>query len=255
MTQRRRSKVNKLSEGLRRADLKDMIDNLFTIDQYQSKMGNDRDIIVLRFRAADKEPAVDLMEFIEKGYGFALDADMSSGEERDGKYSVFVELERTEDAPGQIKDLLNGLTQLCDQKNWRFRWYKDIGGQEVTEENIRKHVPLTPEEYDDSIEGREDNEIAEFFDQGALDSITLSEGHVIEFNKAFSNPLTAKLIAIGDYDILKKALVGAIELDESSRGQILVLNKYLGNYDINKIEGKFLIRNGDRAVILDKQKW
>ena len=28
-----------------------------------------------------------------------------------------------------------------------------------------------------------------------------------------------------------------------------------GNYDINKIEGHFLIRNGDKAVILQKSIW
>ena len=35
----------------------------------------------------------------------------------------------------------------------------------------------------------------------------------------------------------------------------MYLNKYLGNYDINKIENHFLIRNGDRAIILSKEIW
>jgi hypothetical protein len=36
---------------------------------------------------------MDLVEFIEKGYKFILDADMSAGEENDGQYQVFVEME------------------------------------------------------------------------------------------------------------------------------------------------------------------
>jgi hypothetical protein len=242
-------------EGLQRADLKDMIDHIFTIDQFQSKMGDDKDIITLRFRAADKEPAIDLMEFIEKGYNFVLDADTSSGEERDGKYSIFVELERTKHAPEQIKDLLNGISQLCDCDSWRFRWYKDSSGYDFTEEEIKKCVPLTPEEYQRSVEGSDTAEVAEFFDQGALNSISLSEEKVITFTKPFAESLSAKLIAIGEYDILKNALQGALQLDESSRSQVTYLNKYLGNYDINKIENHFLIRNGDRAVILAKATW
>jgi hypothetical protein len=67
--------------------------------------------------------------------------------------------------------------------------------------------------------------------------------------------LTAKIIAVGEYNTLKDALKGALQLDESSRGQVLYLNKYLGNYDINKIEDHFLIRNGERAVILAKTSW
>ena len=242
-------------EGLRRADLKDMVDKLFTVDQFQSKMGDDKDTIVLRFRAANKEPAIDLMEFIEKGYEFVLDSDVSSGEERDGQYSIFVELERTKHAPAQIKDLINGISQLCDCTKWRFRWYKDIKGYDFSEEAIEECVPLTPEEYKRSVEGSDAGEIAEFFDQGAINSIDVDENKNITFSKAFAGPLTAKVIAIGEYNTLKDALKGALQLDESSRGQVTFLNKYLGNYDINKIEGHFLIRNGDRAVILAKETW
>ena len=247
--------VNNLTEGLRRADLKDQVEDLFTIDQYQSKMGRDEDVLVLRFRTADKEPGIDLMEFIEKGYPFVLDADISSGEERDGKYSVFVEIERTDRAPGQIKDLLNGMGQLCDCTNWRFRFYKDIKSYDFSEDAIRECVPLDPESYATAQETQQTTEVGEFFDQGSIESIDVDENRNITFTKPYSGNLTAKLIAIGEYDTLKEALQGAIQLDESSRSQVVYLNKYLGNYDINKIEGHFLIRNGDRAVILSKEIW
>jgi hypothetical protein len=242
-------------EGLRAADLKDTIDNLFTVDHYASKMGDDKNIIVLRFRAADKEPAIDLMEFIEKGYEFVLDADVSSGEETDGKYSIFVELERTKKAPAQIKDLMGGISRLCDCDDWRFRWYKDIAGYDFSEEEIARCVPCTPADYELRMNESKSTEVAEFFDQGAIDSVVVDEDNNITFTKPYAEPLTAKFITLGTYDVIKEALEGAIQLDESSRGQVLVLNKYLGNYDINKIEGHFLIRNGDRAVILAKENW
>lgn len=249
------SKDSKIMEGLRRHDLKHMVDRLFTVDQFKSKMGDDKDVIVLRFRAKEKEPALDLMEFIEKGYEFILDADISSGEEKDGQYSVFVELERTKNAPGQIKELLNGMSQLCDCDNWRFRWYRDIGGHDFSEEAIAEVVPLTSEEYHRSIEGQEAEEVAEFFNRGALDAVQVDEDKNITFVKPYTTPLHAKLIAIGEYNTLKAVLRGGLQLDESSRGQVLFLNKYLGNYDINKIEGHFLIRNEDKAVIIAKSDW
>lgn len=254
MNQNQLSKDSNLFEGLRFNDLADSIDNIFTIDQYQSKMGNDRDVMVLRFRAAGREPAIDLMEFIEKGYPFVLDADMSSGEENDGQYSVFVELERNTKAPGNIKDLLDGISQLSGVKNWRFRWHKEISGHDVVDETLSLHIPLTPEDYDLKVEEYKNLEISEFFNQGALDSIVI-EDRKITFVKPFAKELTAELIAIGDYNVLKNALQGGIQLDESSRNQVLYLNKFLGNYDINKIEGHFLVRNGEKAVILSKKVW
>mgnify|MGYP003350207008 CR=1 FL=1 len=100
----------KLFEGLQKGDLVNCVEHTFTVDQFTSKMGNDRDVAVLRFRVKDKFPAIDMMEFIEKGYPFVLDADISSGEEKDGNYSVFVELERTKQLPQQIKNILNKKT-------------------------------------------------------------------------------------------------------------------------------------------------
>ena len=174
-------------EGLRRSDLKDMIDNHFTVDQFQSKMGDDKNTIVLRFRAVDKEPATDLMEFIEKGYDFVLDADVSSGEERDGQYSIFVELERTPKAPSEVHDLLNGLTQLCDCTDWRFRWYKETEGYDFSEDEFKKCVPLTPEEYEAHVHTEDTGEVADFFDQGSVDEIEMDESRNITFTKRYKN--------------------------------------------------------------------
>ena len=38
------------------------------IDEFKSRMGDDADVIVLSFKLKDKEPANDLMMFIERGY-------------------------------------------------------------------------------------------------------------------------------------------------------------------------------------------
>ena len=68
-----------LNEGLRANDLKEFVSEFFAIDQYKSKMGEDQDVTVLNFKVKEKHPAMDLVEFIETGYPFVLDADMSSG--------------------------------------------------------------------------------------------------------------------------------------------------------------------------------
>ena len=141
----------KLFEGLRSKDLKDQVDHIFTIDQYRSKMGEDRDIVVVGFRVVDKYPAIDLMEFIEKGYTFILDADMSTGEERDGKYQVFVEFERTKRFSNQLKDILEGVSQLCDCYDWKFRYHKTIESLPFSVEAINENVPMTPQEYESKL--------------------------------------------------------------------------------------------------------
>jgi len=243
-----------LNEGLRPNDLEEFVSDLFTVDQYRSKMGEDKDIVVLGFRVNEKYPATDLMEFLERGYNYILDADMSTGEENDGKYQVFVEIERTNKLPGQLRDILRGIGQLTNIKEWRFRYQKQPSSVEFSEETVMEHIPLTPVEYESKILEIKNIDVKEFFDQGSMD-VELDEDNNLTFRKPYSGDVTAKFIAIGDYEDVKHTVAGGISLDESSQSQVLFLNKYIGNYDINKIGNKFLIRNGSKAVVIEKGRW
>jgi hypothetical protein len=243
-----------LNEGLRSGDLKEFVSNLFTVDQYKSKMGEDRDVVVLRFRVKEKHPAMDLVEFIEKGYKFILDADMSAGEEHDGQYSVFVEIERTSSLPHQMKDLLSGVGQLVDCRNWRFRYQKAPTSVEFNEQTVMEHIPMTPIDYENKILEIKNQDVKDFFDQGAT-AVALESDGTLTFSKPYAGDIQAKFVAIGDYNDVKETVPGPISLDESSQCQMLFLNKYLGNYDINKIGTKFLIRNGKRALVIEKTRW
>jgi hypothetical protein len=253
---RQHQRRSKISEGLRPNDLNHLISHRFTIDQYKSKMGSDEDIIVLAFRIKDRYPTVDAMEFIEKGYDFVLDADMSAGEERDGQYSLFIELERNKKAPDQIKDIVSGLNKLCDHGNkWRFKYYKDVKSHEFSKEAIEQFVPLDKDQYKEKMKQNKITDVSEILNQGTAEVADISENDQMIMQKPFAGNLNLKLINYGLYDHMSKLLSGPIQLDESSNSQILFLEKYLGNYEIHKINNKFLIRNGEQAVVVAKGDW
>lgn len=247
-------KHRQINESLRSGDLKRYVSEFFTIDRYKSKMGEDSEVLVLGFTVQDKYPAIDLMEFMEKGYKFILDADISAGEEKDGKYQVFVEIERTPKLSEQLNELLKGLGQLCDQKSWKFHYQKNFVPIEFSQENIQRHVPLTKESYATKILEIKENDLKKFFNQGSVD-LVLAEDNTITFKRPYAGDLSAKFIAIGNYESVSKIVPGALSLDESSQSQIFFLNKFLGNYDINKIGNKFLVKNGDQAVLIEKDRW
>ena len=91
---------------LRAGDLKHCVEATMEIDSYKSKMGEDKDIVVMSFSVNGEEPANDLVKFIESGYDFVLDADKTSGEQSDGKFRVFVELERNKKIPAEILEII-----------------------------------------------------------------------------------------------------------------------------------------------------
>jgi hypothetical protein len=144
------NKFQQFNEGLEQSDLARMVHPKLHIDEFKSKMGDDADIIVLSFKVNGKEPATDLMNFVEKGYEFVLDSDVSAGELDDGEYLVFVEIERKLEAPEQIVTLLEDILNLTDQKidDWKFQYRKSSTEHNIDAKEIALIIPTTPEEYD-----------------------------------------------------------------------------------------------------------
>ena len=141
---------NNLFEGLEKNDLKRLVHNELHIDEFQSKMGDDADVVVISFKVDSKQPAGDLVSFIEKGYSWVLDSDVSAGEMDDGEYIVFVELDRNESAPEHIVELLTDLTNVTNIEldDWRVRYYKNRTETTANLDDLEAVIPLTAEAYE-----------------------------------------------------------------------------------------------------------
>ena len=148
-----------LNENLEMGDLKRLVHNELHIDEYKSKMGDDADVCVVSFKVSGKEPSIDLVSFVEKGYDYVLDADVSSGEKEGGDYLVFVELDRTSELPKQIVEIMQDLMNLTEQElsEWRVRYQKSLIDYELTEESLADIIPLTPEIYNKKYKKDQDS--------------------------------------------------------------------------------------------------
>ena len=160
-----------LEEGLRKNDLVDLVYPMFEVDKFRSKMGEDSDVCVVTFQAKDRYPARDLMEFIEKGFSFVLDADVSSGENEEGEYSVFVEIERNKKLAEQISDLLYGVTKLTGIEDWKFQYYKDTDKMSATTENLSKVIPTDKQMYEAKLAQVRTDEVKTFFSKKMVSQI------------------------------------------------------------------------------------
>ena len=134
-------------EGLEQDDLARLVHNELHVDEYKSKMGNDEDMVVVSFKVGGKDPAVDLVNFIEKGYQWVIDADTSSGEMDDGDFIVFVELERTPNSANNIINLLLDLKELCGVAldEWRVIYHNS--NKEYGIKSLKSLIPKTPYDY------------------------------------------------------------------------------------------------------------
>ena len=139
-------KKSKLVEGLVAGDLKDLVNSNISIDRYQSKMGEDDQILVIAFKVQDTKSAADLVEFIESGYDWVLDANASPSTDEKGKVTVFVEFERRTTLIDRILTLTDEINRLTVDTEWTFTYYKGEAPIPLTAEELEM-IPDSPRKY------------------------------------------------------------------------------------------------------------
>jgi hypothetical protein len=141
---------NNIFEGIEIGDLARLINPVMSVDEFRSKMGEDKDIIVAGFVVMSKLPALDLVNFLEKSYDWVLDADVSSGETANGNYYVFVEMQRNANAIKNIMQMLEDMMNLTEQKleDWTFTYINDPKEVPVTLENLQAKIITDPSMYE-----------------------------------------------------------------------------------------------------------
>ena len=237
--------------GLQHNDLKNMVDHIFEIDSFKSKMGEDMNIVTLSFSTKTDETAKDLVNFLEKGYSFILDADATAGEQKDGTYKVFVEMEREDSVPEQIVEIIDGVSKLAGEDNFKFRYYKNFRSMEATLENLKGTVPVDPDNYGLQIKEVAMESYKNFFNRSYVDSIEMSE-NILAIKKVYADPLYFNFIDIGNKDEILNSINETITVDDNGFAEIIFLSKYIGDYNITKFGNKLTFENDDKILVLTR---
>ena len=231
--------------GLLKNDLAHMVDNIIEIDSYKSKMGNDSDIVTLAFSIHGNEPAKDLENFIEKGYPFVLDADVTSGEQSDGTYKVFVEIERSKEIPTQVLEIADGVTKLANLDKMKFRYYKNFKSKDLDEENLSLSIPVDKESYEIAINETQYENYKNFFTKSYAESIDML-GKTLIIKKKYAQPLRFNGIDLGKETKLKETIL------MEDMGEVIFLSKVLGDYNITKYGDTLVLTNEGYSLHLKR---
>jgi len=136
-----------LNEGFDYHDLVDQVIPEISIDEYAAKMGTNDEIVTLTFTTKGKQQASDLVDWLERGYDFVLDAEVSEGEVSPGKYLVFVEMNRRTSVPERICEMVEDMKTLTDLDS--DKWSVKIEDKEykADKEILKQHIILSPQKY------------------------------------------------------------------------------------------------------------
>ena len=243
----------KLSENLHAGDLRDLVKKVFEIDGFKSKIGDDEDICVLSFTVDDKDAAEDLENFIEMGYNFVLDSDVTPGETDEGVFRVYVEIERTRHIGEQIFEIIEGIQKLTGLDSMRFRYFKNFKSEPATLDNLDAAVPKDKNSYKIATENNKLNNFQEFFKRSYADKITVLDEN-ITFQRTFSGPVTFEIVNSGNKQNIYDTVKGPIMLESKDMAEVMFLTKVIGNYGINKVGNTFIFENSGWAVALKRKQ-
>lgn len=241
-----------INESLRAADLRGFIKKVIEIDAFKSKIGDDEDIVTMSFTVDHEDPAKDLENFIEMGFDFVLDADVSPGELDDGTYKVYVEIERSRHVPEQIVEILDGVKKISGIENFKFRYFKNFRSQDATEDNLAAAIPVDKNAYDAATERSKLDNFQEFFINSYADDIKLLD-ESISFQRSHGDVITFDIVTSGTRQEVYGEVQGPIMLESSSMAEVMFLSKYIGNYNITKVSDTFIFEHRGWAVALKRK--
>lgn len=243
------------NEGLKAGDLEGVVSNKFSVDQYKSKMGEDKNIMVLAFTVDGQAPARDLERFAETGCPSVMDADATPGTVEDGKHRVFIEFARKEGVVQNIINFLEDLKKLTNIEEFQYTYHKGQNPTMVSSATLGEAVPTTPEAYEQRVNEIKVGEAKDFFDKYNMMECNM-EDNILDVKKiGTQQSLKFEIHQFGStQQIMKEAKAFAIDMN--SMAECTHLTKYFGSYNITKTtENKFIFSKGDQSALLSKSGW
>lgn len=244
-----------VNEGLKAGDLEGVVEKRFSVDQYKSKMGDDKNILVLGFIVDGQAPARDLERFAEVGYKSVLDADATPGTLEDGKHRVFIEFARTPEVVPQIIAFLEDLKKLTNIEEFEYTYHKGNNPTVVSIATMGEAIPTTPEAYEQRVNEMRIGEARNFFDKYDMMECKITENIMSVKKTGAGHELRFEIHKFGPTkEIMDEAK--AFKIDMDSIAECTHLTKYFGPYDITKTnENQFIFTKGDQSALLSKNGW
>jgi hypothetical protein len=240
--------------SLKNGDLEGNIMPDVSIDEFEPKAGDEKDVIVVAFHLKDQEPADDLNTFIQRGAIDTLDVEVSPNTDDQGRYLVFVEMSRDDTFPNKFQALLKDVSNLAGKMPWEVTTYlADDRVFAFNDPELFNYLILQPDEYvpkeDFKMKDMKES-ITQFFKESYISGLTIDDNVVILTHNR--SKIVAEVVDVGEYD----SVVGRNFLGESAFGvgrnphEANVLQSMLGNCQVLPL-GKFLcVSNGDKVMLL-----
>lgn len=134
-----------IDEAISKGQLRNLVDAIVSIDQYKSKIDEDRNMVVLAFEVMNEMAAGDLSNFIETGAYDVEDTEVSASTNVDGNYMIYVEMRRGSKLHETIRKILEDVSKLTEIESWQYNTGKNGIPQSI--DNLEEMIINDPVRY------------------------------------------------------------------------------------------------------------
>jgi len=133
--------------ALKEGDLKDVVLKKISIDEFEPKTGDAKDVLVMGFQVTESNVGDDLYGFLNGSNVTIRDIEVSPNPNDDGFYMVFVELDRNDSVVESIKTLLRDTERLAGKLRWEAKTYLNDDYLPLSEDEIYQYIITDPSNY------------------------------------------------------------------------------------------------------------
>lgn len=217
-------------QGLRPEVLKDLIHPIISVDEYTPKI-EDGNIVVMFQVLNNFDAAYDLSSFIEKSPLNIVDTEAAETPNLDGRYQVYVEMERNAEFPEKLLTLIKAIENICPNPGWKIQLY-----------GVNDPIDVDFDEVQQRIDLGSPDALSEFFDYAGV--TVLKEGNSIKLQTLYGDLHYSTGSGFASEEYIKTMLESETKLDTSRLSSILGENYTVlrsGNQYIVGRDGKYLV--------------
>lgn len=133
--------------GLKHGDLKDTVLSKISIDEFEPKTGESRDVVVMGLRVIENNVGQDLYSFLNSGIADIRDIEVSPNPNDDGHYMVFVEMDRNDETLNNIRKIVKDIENVAGNLKWKASTHLTDDYYPLNEDDIQNYFISNPEDY------------------------------------------------------------------------------------------------------------
>jgi len=246
--------------GLREGDLKDTILKKISLDEFEPKTGDSKDVIVAGFLLKDKAVGEDLNSFLSSSrfYKNIRDIEISPNRNDDGYFMLFMEIDRNEHSLGYIKEIVKDISRVAGNLKWEASTHLTDDFYPLESEELTTYFISNPEKYMTREEYEQqqasvelESNVYEFLKHSDCESVVIEDNNITLKGRGHS--ATLEIVKFGKgTEAMKEVGIHESAIEEMDM-DVRAFNQMLGGMRALRIAENIVIFNPkDDTVLITK---